>query len=178
MTVRIAQASLSDAADVCRIYSPYVFESPASFELEPPSTDEMASRIESSLAKHAWLVARDDDAVVGYAYGTTARSRAAYRFTVEVSVYLDQARRGQGMGTLLMNELLSVLKRRGYVTAIAGITLPNDGSVRLFERLGFEPVGVYKNIGFKFGRWHDVGWWQRLLADSPPLSPAEVPVDG
>lgn len=129
----------------------------------------------SSIATHSWLVARENDAVIGYAYGTTARTRPAYRFTVEVSVYLDRSAHGRGIGRSITTRLLDVLKDRGYVTAIAGVTLPNQASVRLFESLGFEPVGVYRNIGYKFGRWHDVGWWQRPLVD-PPDVPAEVPV--
>ncbi|MEA2476544.1 MAG: hypothetical protein QOC87_743 [Actinomycetota bacterium] len=177
MSVRIAPASPSDAAGVLNVYAPYVIDAPASFELEPPSVEEMARRIEESVAKHSWLVAVENNTIVGYAYGTTARTREAYRYTVKVSVYLDADTRGRGVGKLLMTELLTTLRKRGYVTAIAGVTLPNDPSVRLFKRLGFEAVGVYRHIGFKFGRWHDVGWWQRSLVETLPSSPPDVPLE-
>ncbi|MFN2594707.1 MAG: arsinothricin resistance N-acetyltransferase ArsN1 family B [Actinomycetota bacterium] len=175
--LEIRSASAADAADIARIYAPYVTKAPASFELDPPAAEDMAARIETSLAKHAWLVASENGVIVGYAYGTTARTRAAYRFTVEVSVYLDGDARGRGIGKALMIELLETLATRGYLTAIAGVTLPNDASVRLFESLGFESVGVYRNIGYKFGRWHDVGWWQRSLVSAYPDAPPEVPLD-
>ncbi|MDQ3878111.1 MAG: N-acetyltransferase family protein [Actinomycetota bacterium] len=174
MPLHIRPASEADGPSVARIYAPYVTDWAASFELEPPRSDEMAQRIVDSSLRHAWLIAEDGKEVVGYAYGATARTRAAYRFTVEVSVYLDLERRGRGMGQALMTELLDVLTKRGYVTAIAGVTLPNDASVRLFERLGFDHVGVYRNIGYKFGRWHDVGWWQRALVEPPPDAPSEI----
>jgi L-amino acid N-acyltransferase YncA len=177
MSLRIAPASPLDAAGVLQVYSPYVTNAAASFELEPPSVEEMAKRIEESLAKHSWLVAQENDKILGYAYGTTARTRAAYRYTVEVSVYLEARSHGRGIGKSLVTELLAILKSRGYVTAIAGVTLPNDASVRLFESLGFESVGIYRHIGFKFGRWHDVGWWQRPLVERLPSSPLDVPLE-
>jgi phosphinothricin acetyltransferase len=134
-----------------------VTESSISFETEPPTADEMAGRIR---AAHLWLVAERDGKVVGYAYGGTHRSRAAYNRTVEVSAYVDRAAHGTGLGRLLYTELFGELKRRGFRLLVAGITLPNDASVGLHEALGFERVGVYKNVGFKEGRWWDVGWWQ------------------
>jgi L-amino acid N-acyltransferase YncA len=136
--------------------------SAVSFELEPPSAGEMAKRIE---AAHEWLVAERDGEVVGYAYGGRHRDRAAYNWTVEVSAYIDRSAHRTGVGRELYTELFKRLKDRGFRLLVAGITLPNDASVGIHEALGFEPVGVYKNVGFKNGEWWDVGWWQLDLGE-------------
>ena len=149
-----------DAATCAAIYAPHVSDGVASFELEPPSVEEMARRIE---AAHVWLVHEAG----GYAYATRHRERAAYRFTVETSVYVAEAAQGRGVGRALYDALLEEVARRGFRVALAGITLPNPASVALHESLGFEPVGVFREVGFKFGAWHDVGWWQRGLAEGP-----------
>jgi L-amino acid N-acyltransferase YncA len=117
----------------------------------------MAARIRKA---HIWLVAERDGRIVGYAYGGPHRDRAAYDRTVEVSAYIDQAAHRTGLGRLLYTELFDRLKQAGYRLLVAGITLPNEASVGIHEALGFERVGVYKNIGFKNGQWWDVGWWQ------------------
>jgi L-amino acid N-acyltransferase YncA len=117
----------------------------------------MAARIRKA---HLWLVAERDGKVVGYAYGTRHRDRAAYDTTVEVSAYVDRTAHRTGLGRRLYEELFAQLKERGFRLLVAGITLPNEASVGIHEALGFEPVGVYKNIGFKNGEWWDVGWWQ------------------
>ena len=118
----------------------------------------MADRIR---AAHAWLVAEDDDGrVLGYAYAGQFRVRAAYNSTAEVSAYVDTSAQRSGVGRALYLALFDRLKERGHRLLVAGITLPNDASVRFHETLGFEPVGVFRNIGFKFDRWWDVGWWQ------------------
>jgi L-amino acid N-acyltransferase YncA len=124
----------------------------------------MAERIR---AAHVWLVAERDGAIVGYAYGGTHRSRAAYNRTVEVSAYVDQSAVRGGIGRELYLALFDWLKERGYRLLVAGITLPNDASVGFHQALGFTRVGVYKNIGFKFGEWWDVGWWQLDLGEPP-----------
>ena len=128
----------------------------------------MAERIRSA---HEWLVAERDGAVVGYAYGGTHRSRAAYRWTVEVSAYIDRAAQRAGLGRLLYADLFERLRARGFRLLVAGITLPNEPSVGLHEAMGFELVGVYKNVGFKAGRWWDVGWWQLDLGEPTNLGP-------
>ncbi|HEX6714868.1 MAG TPA: GNAT family N-acetyltransferase [Thermoleophilaceae bacterium] len=156
MTVRDADPE-RDAAACAAIYEPYVTESAISFETEPPSADEMAARIRKA---HVWLVAERDGQIVGYAYGGPHRERAAYNRTAEVSAYVDQAAHRTGLGRRLYTELFDRLKERGFRLLVAGITLPNDASVGIHEALGFEPVGVYKNVGFKNGQWWDVGWWQ------------------
>jgi phosphinothricin acetyltransferase len=128
----------------------------------------MAERIRSA---HEWLVAERDGAVVGYAYGGTHRSRAAYRWTVEVSAYIDRAAQRAGLGRLLYADLFERLRARGFRLLVAGITLPNEPSVGLHEAMGFELVGVYKNVGYKAGRWWDVGWWQLDLGAPTNLGP-------
>lgn len=155
-----------DAAACAAIYAPYVRDSVISFEETPPLADEMARRIASTSVTHPWLVAENAGVVVGFAYGCPHRARAAYRWAAEVSVYIDRAHRRRGLGHRLYTELLELLRHQGYHVACAGISLPNDASVHLHEALGFEPVGVYRSIGYKAGAWHDVGWWQVRL--SPP----------
>jgi L-amino acid N-acyltransferase YncA len=140
-----------------------VTETAISFELEPPSAAEMAERIAAALRTHAWVVLEDDGRVVGYAYGIPFRSREAYRWSCEVSVYLERGRPRTGGGRALYGALLSRLTQRGFRTAVAGMTLPNDASVGLHRAMGFEPVGTYRRIGFKHGAWHDVAWVQRML---------------
>jgi phosphinothricin acetyltransferase len=122
----------------------------------------MAERIR---AAHVWLVAERDGKVVGYAYGGRHRDRAAYDRTTEVSAYVDRSAQRTGLGRRLYEELFERLRAKGFRLLVAGITLPNDASVGIHEALGFEPVGVYKNVGFKNGEWWDVGWWQLDLGD-------------
>lgn len=165
----IRPATARDAAAVAAVYAPYVLGSVASFEEVPPGEAEVAARMANGLP---WLVA-DDDGVVGYAYAGPHHARAGYRWSVTVSVYLAAAHHGRGLGTALYAELLPLLAELGYVRAYAGITLPNDASVRLHEAVGFVPVGVYRSVGFKDGQWRDVGWWQRTLQDPPPGAPPE-----
>lgn len=162
-----------DAQACARIYAPYVRDSVISFEEEVLGEAEMAARISRIQRTHPWLVAERDGAVAGFAYGAPHRERAAYRWAADVSVYVDSAQHRQGIGRRLYEELFELLRAQGLRVACAGVTLPNDASVRLHERLGFEPVGVYRRIGFKAGAWHDVGWWQLFLGsgDTPPEEP-------
>jgi L-amino acid N-acyltransferase YncA len=162
-----------DAAACAAIYAPHVEGSPTSFEEEVPGEEETARRIERLSATHAWLVAEVDGAVTGFAYGAPHRTRPAYRWAADVSVYVDESRRGSGVGRALYEELFAHLRRRRYQVACAGITLPNAASVRLHESLGFKPVGVYRRIGWKAGSWRDVGWWQLDLAPAGEGAPPE-----
>ena len=134
-----------------------------SFELDPPAPEEMAGRIAEYGVTHGWLVAESDGAVAGYAYGSPHRTRAAYSSSCDVAVYVDPAHSRRGIGRALYAELLPLLASQGYHAAFAGIALPNDGSVGLHEAMGFTPVGIYREVGWKLGGWRDVGWWQRLL---------------
>jgi L-amino acid N-acyltransferase YncA len=170
---QIRDASARDAEACAAIYAPYVTDTVISFETEPPSPAEMAERIAAAQATHAWLVLEDDGRVVGYAYGGQHRTRAAYRWACDVSVYLESGRRRTGGGRALYQALFARLAERGFRTAIAGMTLPNDASVGLHRAMGFEPVGTYRRIGWKHGAWHDVAWAQRAIAtaDDPPAEP-------
>jgi phosphinothricin acetyltransferase len=133
----------------------------------------MARRIAAASRAHAWVVLEDAGRVAGYAYGGPYKERAAYRWSCEVSVYLEPGRRRTGAGRALYEALLTRLAERGYRTAVAGMTLPNDASVGLHHALGFEPVGTHRRIGWKYGAWHDVAWVQRPLssASDPPGEP-------
>src|SRR5688500_17363570 len=165
----------ADAAACAEIYAANVTAGVASFEDEPPDAAEMERRISETSERYPWLVAERDGAVAGYAYGTVHRTRRAYRWAAEVTVYASARRHRSGIGSELYEALLPLLARQRLQIAVAGITLPNDGSVGLHEALGFKPVGIYCELGFKFGAWHDVGWWQmRLLpASAEPQEPLE-----
>jgi phosphinothricin acetyltransferase len=177
----VRDATEADAEACAAIYAPYVRDTAITFELEPPTADEMARRIVNAIASHAWLVLEDEGRVVGYAYGGPYKERAAYRWACEVSVYLQQGLRRRGAGRALYEALLPRLAARGFRTAVAGMTLPNDASVGLHRAMGFEPVGVYRRIGWKLGAWHDVAWAQCHIAPhipeaadtSAPTPPAE-----
>jgi L-amino acid N-acyltransferase YncA len=183
--MRIRLATAADAAAVRAIYGPVIENTAISFELVVPSEDEMAARITDRQPEHPWLVAEGEDGlhgraghgaghrVLGYTYAGRFSGRAAYDWSVETSVYLAEAARGQGVGRALYAALLSLLTAQGYRQAMGGIALPNEASVRLHEGCGFTLVGVYRAVGWKFGAWHDVAWWQRPLAgaDGPPAAP-------
>lgn len=163
---RVREATHDDAGACAEIYEHYVLSTPITFEIEPPTAGQMAERIATSLQSHAWHVLESDGAVVGYSYATAYASRAAYQWSCETSVYLHKDFRGRGGGRQLYAALLERLAARGYRQAVAGITLPNEASVRLHEAFGFKEVGTFKDIGWKLGAWHDVLRLQRPLGDS------------
>lgn len=165
-------ATPEDAGAVAEIYLPYVRDTAVSFETAPPGVQEVRSRMTRTLATLPWLVVADSQGVKGYAYASPHRARDAYRWCVDVSLYLDTSIHGRGHGRRIYTGLLNLLVAQGYVNAYAGITLPNAASVGLHEALGFTPVGTFRGVGFKQERWWDVGWWHRRLAD-PPGSPRE-----
>jgi phosphinothricin acetyltransferase len=173
MLIRHADPA-GDAAACAAIYAPFVADSVISLETEAPTPEEFAGRIERVSVRYPWLVAELDGRVVGYAYGTLHRERAAYRWACEASVYVDSAHHRRGIGRRLYALLFDLLARQGLQIVCAGITLPNEASIALHESFGFEPVGAYRRIGWKFGAWHDVGWWQLDLVapdDAPPPEP-------
>jgi L-amino acid N-acyltransferase YncA len=172
VTVRDADPG-RDAAACAAIYAPSVEGSVTSFELRAPSPQEMAERMRRYQATHPWLVAERGGEVVGYAYACAFNERPAYRWSASVSVYVAAGERGRGRGRALYEELLARLRRQGFRMACAGITLPNPASLGLHESLGFRAVGVNREIGWKEGRWLDVGWWQLELAPAPSGPPAE-----
>lgn len=171
--MRVRVASERDAEALAAIYAPIVATTIISFETEPPSADEMRTRVRGTLRTYPWLVAEQDGEVTGYAYATQHRVRAGYRWSVDVSVYIGERARRRGVGRALYAELFPILERQGFVAAHAGIALPNVASVALHESFGFEPIGVYRGVGFKLGQWLDVGWWQKPLAPraAPPTEP-------
>jgi phosphinothricin acetyltransferase len=173
-TIRLAAAE--DAEQVRAVYAPYC-HTPISFEPGPPAVEEMRGRLEKVLGQYPWLVCEDDGALLGYVYATQHRERAAYRWSVDTTVYVRQGRQRRGVGRALYTSLLAVLPLQGYVNAYAGVTLPNPASVGLHEAMGFRPVGVYEQVGFKCGCWHDVAWFQRPLqrrgSEPPPLKGLE-----
>jgi L-amino acid N-acyltransferase YncA len=166
MLIRPADPA-ADAAACAAIYAPSVIDGVASLEEAAPGEAEMARRITES-SRFPWRVAAVGGDVVGYAYGSQHRARASYRWSADVTVYTAAAHRRRGVGRALYEPLLERLAAQGYYEACAAITLPNDASVGLHEALGFRPVGVYRGIGFKLGRWRDVGWWQRTLRERTP----------
>jgi len=175
MVIRLA--TTGDAAAVAAIYEPYVAQTVISFEVLPPALEEMRSRMASVLERLPWLVYEQDGQVVGYAYASPHRAREAYQWSVDVAVYIHIDWHRRGVGRRLYDELFGMLRRLGYVNAYAGITLPNPKSVGLHEAMGFRPVGVYRNVGFKLGTWCDVGWWHLQLQDLPavPAAPLALP---
>lgn len=173
-TIRLATPA--DGAACAAIYRPYVERTGITFELVPPTPEEMAARIERVLARTPWLVAELDGVVRGYAYGSRHRERAAYDWTVETTVYVDEAAARRGIGRACMTALLEILRLQGFHLAVAGVTLPNDGSVGLHRALGFDPIGEYPAIGFKLGRWHAVAWFARELGPRPAAPPPIRPI--
>jgi L-amino acid N-acyltransferase YncA len=162
MLIRTARPT--DAEGITAIYAPIVAQTPISFELDPPSVDEMRQRIVNTLKTLPWLVAVDtQDQVIGYVYASKWRERLAYQWSVEVTAYVHENARGQGLASQLYRRLFEVLVDLGYVQAFGGITLPNVPSVKLHESMGFVHIGTFKNVGHKMGQWRDVGYWQKSL---------------
>jgi phosphinothricin acetyltransferase len=163
MQYTIREANPSDGPAISRIYAPFVQNTPVTFEEQFPDGPAMSRRIEESIQSFPFLIAETNNQPIGYAYATTHRARASFRWSVEVSIYVEPAHHRRGIGRALYGTLLPLLAEQGFFVAIAGITLPNAASVRLHESIGFEQIGIYKNIGFKLGQWRDVGWWQKQL---------------
>jgi L-amino acid N-acyltransferase YncA len=164
MTISIRTAAASDSEQIALIYNYYVRKSIATFEEVDVSPQEMASRIEETIsASLPWLVAEQEGAIVGYAYANKWKVRSAYRFGAESTIYLDEGNTGKGVGTRLYQELISTVRARQLHTLIGGIAQPNQASVALHERLGFQKVAHFKQVGFKFEQWVDVAYWQLVL---------------
>ncbi|MCW6532449.1 MULTISPECIES: GNAT family N-acetyltransferase [Sphingomonas] len=175
--IAIRPARPEDAAAIAAIYAPYVLSGTVSFETDAPDARAMRARMSASDGLYPWLVATSgeggDAPVVAYAYAGRFRDRPAYRYVVESSIYVAGAVRGNGVGRLLYEALIDTLRAQGFTQAIGVISLPNDGSISLHEAVGFRRAGVYREIGYKQGRWIDVGFWQCELNDSvvPPVEP-------
>ncbi|MCC6617177.1 MAG: N-acetyltransferase [Anaerolineae bacterium] len=170
-TIRLATEA--DAHALQAIYAPYVQNTTVSFELTVPTVEEMAERIRKTLIMSPWLVCADEhDRVLGYAYASKHRERAAYQWSVDVSAYIDVPWKRTGMGRGLYTSLFALLRLQGYANAYAGIALPNEASIGLHTAMGFEAVGVYRGVGYKLGAWHDVSWWGlrlHYISDTPTV---------
>lgn len=174
--IRVRAATPADADAIAAIYAPHVLDGIASFEEEAPDAGAMTTRMAAAGSLHPWLVAEDRGATVAYAYASPFHARRAYRWTVETSVYVADAAQGRGVGSLLYGALLDLLTRQGFAQAVARISLPGEASVALHQAVGFTATGVQRSVGYKHGRWIDVGIWQRPLAEpaSPPAEPQPV----
>lgn len=160
----IRNALATDSAAICKIYNYYVLNSTFTFEEERVSTEGMTARIEKVIGNGLpWLVYEEDGQIVGYAYATKWKERTAYRFSVETSIYLNHEYSGKGVGSMLYTQLIDILRKENYHTIITGISIPNEKSQRLHEKLGFERIAIYKEAGFKFNKWIDVTNWQLML---------------
>jgi L-amino acid N-acyltransferase YncA len=175
--IAIRAATPEDAGMIAGIYAPHVITGVASFEIEPPDARGIRTRMAASDGLYPWIVAtngeEDGDAVLAYAYATKFRERPAYRYVVETSIYVSGPIQGQGVGRLLYPALIKTLRAQGFVQAVSVIALPNDYSIGLHEAAGFRRQGVLRELGFKQGRWIDVGFWQAELNDAaiPPVEP-------
>ncbi|MEW5508614.1 arsinothricin resistance N-acetyltransferase ArsN1 family B [Pseudomonas antarctica] len=168
ITIDVRVATTADALAIQAIYAPMVERTAISFEQEPPSIGEMAQRIETTLPVYPYLVAEREGKILGYAYASSHRAREAYRWSVDVTVYVAPSAHRSGVGRALYDRLLTLLECQGFHAAYAGIALPNAGSVGLHEALGFQHIGTYPEVGFKHGKWHDVGYWRKALNRSTP----------
>lgn len=172
--MNIRRATPADAAALLVIYRPIVENTNISFELTPPTEQAFAERIAAALKRHEWLVGEVHGVICGYAYATPHRTREAYQYAVETSVYVHPEHYGNGFGKQLYQALFPALDALGFHNAYAGITLPNPASIALHQAVGFEPVGVFREIGYKQDAWHDVSWWQRSVTGADPNAPAKA----
>ena len=159
----IRNVQASDAAPICDIYNHHVLHTIVTFEEQPVSVDEMSGRIKAISSEYPWLVYEMDGNIVGYAYASQWKVRSAYRYTVESSVYIVEGYTGKGIGKQLYVKLIEMLKDQGIHAVIGGMGLPNEASLRLHESVGFKKIGQFHEVGWKFDKWVDVGYWELLL---------------
>jgi len=170
----IRVARVEDAEEILNIYRPFILETAATFEEEVPALSAFQQRVGAILKENPYFVCEYENRIVGFAYASAYRSRAAYRWHREISVYVHPGFYRKNIARALYHVLLATLKRQGFVAAFGVITLPNQGSVALHESFGFRPLTIYKHIGFKLGHWHDVGWWELDLAEDRDTMPKEI----
>lgn len=159
----IREVRVSDAKSIAAIYNYYVVNTVITFEEDIVSTGEMKDRIKNITSKLPWIVFEEDGEIFGYAYASEWKSRCAYRYSVESTVYVDNKKKREGVGTQLYRELLAKITAMDIHAVIGGIALPNEGSIALHEKLGFEKVAQFKEVGYKFNSWIDVGYWELVL---------------
>ena len=173
MDIRVATED--DAEAILEIYAPIVRDTAISFEDEVPTVEEMRARIREKLQRYPWFVAEEDGELLGYGYAGPLRDRAAYRWSAEVSMYIRPDVQHKGVGTAIGMRITEALLRMGVVTLFGGTTLPNAASEGIYLKSGFESAGVWRKAGFKHGRWHDVGWYQRAIREVDGEPPPFVP---
>ena len=174
--VAIRTASPDDAQQIAEIYAPYCEASVISFEDVAPTAEQMAARIVRITAERPWLVLENEGAIAGYAYASPHHERAAYRWSVSTAIYVARTHHRRGVGRALYTALFDLLRRLGYYRATAGISLPNPASVALHQAFGFTLVGVYRDIGYKLGKWHDVAWYEAAIQPAVANPPEPRPV--
>ncbi len=160
----IRNAKPEDAQAICDIYNYYVLNTIVTFEEDIVLAEDMAERITKVLEKYSWLVYEHEGEIVGYAYAGEWKSRCSYRFSVESSVYLKDGFSGQGIGSKLYEALFKELEKTDIHAIIGGVSLPNEGSVALHEKFGFEKIAQFKEVGYKFKKWIDVGYWEKIIS--------------
>jgi phosphinothricin acetyltransferase len=167
----VRAATVYDAKEIIDIYAPSILDAAISFETEVPSIEEMQRRIETILQSYPWIVCVVNGKIAGYVYGSKYRDREAYQWSCECTAYIHDQFKGKGIGKELYQLLFKLLKQQGFRTVYAVITLPNEASINLHERCGFEKFAEYENVGYKFGNWYTVGWWKLRLNDYDPDPP-------
>ena len=171
----IRVAATDDAVAILKIYAPYIENTSYTFETEVPSIESFQERISNYLLAYPWLVCEINGAIAGYAYGSKHRERIAYQWSVEASVYVHDDFQRMGVGQALYTALIEILKLQQFRNVYAVINLPNDKSVAFHEKMGFEYFATYRNVGYKLGKWKDVGWWERQLNEyaAEPSTPTK-----
>lgn len=159
----VRNVEMSDAEEISNIYNYYIKNTVITFEETPLAKEDMAERIKTNSALYPWIVYEENNEILGYAYATAWKSRSAYRYTVESTVYLRHDQHGKGLGTQLYKSLINQLKKQKFHAVIGGIALPNDLSIALHEKLGFEKIAQFKEVGYKFEKWIDVGYWELIF---------------
>lgn len=162
---KIRLANEDDSASLLEVYGPFIANTSITFEYEIPSIDVFKERIKNISMTYPWLVCEVNGKVVGYAYASKHRDRAAYQWSVDFAIYVDPKHHRNYIAKALYTALIKILKAQGYYNAYAGITLPNEKSQGFHESFGFALIGLYHNVGYKFGKWHDVGWFELKLAE-------------
>lgn len=159
----IRPAAAVDAPSICEIYNHHVRETVVTFEEQPVADDEMARRIAETTATYPWLVSEIDGSIAGYSYASSWKRRSAYRYAAESTIYMAPQFAGRGLGSELYRALIAAMRSRGLHCAVGGISLPNPASIALHEKLGFKPIGHFREVGWKFGSWVDVGYWELVF---------------